>query len=284
MSRSWLTTKENVPSYVIHPFTNDKYHFDPSYTTAKPNVKTNFKTNFKTFATCFYRAITSFHSETINIYTMLFAALCSSCFYISRDTTTTNSYFWLWLSCVMQCPFSIAFHAFMPMGKKVYDITCALDMTFITINSNILLYALSFPLSTFQRLFLQLVCLWLSYIALKEISCMLHRNVVSGTLFLPYLMPLVGLYLSPILYFQPYLWLQIVCVLGVSAMVILVRLPERILHKRIILNSHEFMHIGIIIAHVLEYRYMDLMVDKMYHKRIFCQVDKMQLCWQTNTT
>jgi hypothetical protein len=92
---------------------------------------------------------------------------------------------------------------------------------------------------------------------------MLHRNIVSGTLFLPYLTPLVALYLSPILYFQPFIWLKINCVLGVSALAIVVRLPERILHKRILLNSHELMHIGIIVAHILEYQYIDIMVEKM---------------------
>lgn len=251
----WLVTSENVPEYVRHKHVQRKYHHDPlkyalMYDPTKPLVTKTY-----IFFLCMYRSLTSFHTETLNIYTMMFNALFSTMYMYMYSPCRSWAHYMLWGSCVLHAPFSITYHMCMSLGKRIYTMTCALDMTFIVISSIMLQESFMFAMNSTPKMILRMGMLCISARTLYIIRNMYKNEHMMPLLFVQYLSFLVIMYIAPVALTNKTYAFKIGIALFIGCILFITKIPELFFNKTV-LASHELMHVMIFIAHMYGYAFI----------------------------
>lgn len=234
-----LATYDHAPYYMRTPYIQGMYHVGP----------------YKSVWKCMWNSLTFFHTETINAYTMILVSIASSYHLYNIAPCKNTAHISLWLSAILHCPFSIIFHTLMPMGESFNNVCRLLDQLFIVIGANLVCFSMSVYLPWYVRLVLQIVMFQISYACA---SCIFMHGDWANNLneFMGKLKLLVMIYTFPVLITNVQKGLLLSLTLGSSAVVMMIRFPECIFKRRMLLTSHELMHVGIIIAHFIEYDFI----------------------------
>ena len=245
-----MVAREHVPSWLHVP------HITSGYAIPTKSAKS---------------LLFSIHNQTINAWSIMFSAIVSIALYIwlltnhKLDNTQFIVFTSFLISCIIHTPFSVANHILRHQGKLAYSYWKSMDIMFIFIASIFLTFSLSFfifplmitmglvALSIFIAIYAYRNMLNNKYYGLgaktnktKHIMCVLMAIV-------PYIIPIIyGAIVRPELRKLAY---GIIATLFLCGVIYGTAIPERFFPATfdIVGASHQILHIGVLLAHVMEF-------------------------------
>lgn len=247
-----IVDKQHVPRWLHVPYIECGYVY--------PNLTTR-----QCFQTLFMKT-----NQTLNAWTMIAGVIASSCLFIwacAFKRCKVAVFALLYLSCLVHAPFSVANHLLRHKNEESYRLWKRLDVVFIYVSSVMLTCCLSWYVFPFEvtiglMLFASYLCFQQIQHVKNEVYGIGHQ--VDKTKHVLMLLGVVIVYLVPVIFsviFNPKMRIlgsSIILCLGVSSLVYMSSFPEKYAPYKfdIIGASHQLLHVGIIIAHVLEFLFI----------------------------
>ena len=233
-----------------------------------PYILSGYRGGIKNYKDAFL-TLFSIHNETVNIWTMMcLFFLASTLFaYTTWFIPTISSivpFALFFLASAIHLPFSVGYHLFLPISNEIKIKWRNLDITFIFVCGTLFAMAFGYSvMNNFQLLLLGCVCTLISLVGIYTIRSSEKYDRVRvcqliGLIVICYLFPLYYHAITKSDIFSFYLALGTTIVLGASALIYKDCIPERFAPGKydIIGNSHNLMHLGLIIAYVIEYCFL----------------------------
>lgn len=218
------------------------------------------------------KSVFQWHTETVNIWTMIFASVLSCHMFTHVDKTVNRIPFALLTGSVLiHAPFSLAYHTFMPVNTALFYTLRKLDITFILVSSVMMCFSMSYCVFSLPTT-IMLTCLSL-FVSTKAIVCKWqskHGHCIEQKTTTLLILPAIGIYMFPMIYHVaecifrykyspsvPFVFFSIAS-LSVGAISYIYQIPEKWYPGRFncIGHSHTIMHVGIIGAHIGEYMFV----------------------------
>lgn len=227
------------------------------------------------------------HNECLNAWTMIAASVFSTCAFVYAIVGLRVTglhvlpFLFFYLSALLHLPFSVGYHLFLPISPSVYNKWRKLDVSFIFVGSVLLVCAFGWfvmPLwavMTSTALAVMIAALGIYRLNTLEDGQALERSghaVCIASIVLVYFFPLVYQAYKDVANLE--ITTAVGCATGVFLSLLLGgtvyanNFPERYYPETFDLvgSSHQLMHVGITIAHALEYIFLasayQLYVDK----------------------
>lgn len=242
---------------------------------------------------CLY-SLFKLHNETLNAWTMIIGSIISTYYlyyYINNILFELKYYqipfYSLWFSSIFHMPLSVGNHLFLCINKKVFKLWKKIDI--IGIFFVCVLQTLSFsfyvfknPFNTFYLTFFSFMLYSVATIIVSNreydngIEKVLHTTGIGIMIFI-YLIPIIfNLYLdyfkyNTILEFiinSKFFYNSIIIILSLvfGGFIYVKQIPEKYYPYTfdIIGNSHQIMHLTLIIAHIAEYKFLELVYKQNF--------------------
>jgi len=244
---------------------------------AFPYIETGDRTNVHTYKDAM-KSLFSVHNETVNAWTMIFSSVVAAALFIhtlnvSKDINTGTNVFpyaIFFLAPLMHLPFSVGYHLFIPISQNIKELWRKLDFAFVFLGGTMFAYAIGYFVLGDYNIYLCFAALLLSIFAIGYINYKKGYGTASERTKVTVMIGcLVLLYIAP-MYIQAIFKrdvvalgfaLSVTAILGLSAWCYAESIPERFVNKGactfdMVGNSHNIMHIGILVAYVLEYMFI----------------------------
>lgn len=277
-----FNNNKNINNKLIYNLTKNEV---PLYLKEK-NIYTGYRLNGD-YYTCLL-SLFKIHNETLNAWTMIIGSIISSYYlyyYMNLFQFSCNldkiPFYCLWLSSILHMPLSVGNHLFLCINKKTFTLWKKIDLIGIFFVSVLLTYSFSYFI--FKNIFITLYLTLFSFLIYsfatitisnkdynKGINKLLH-TIGIGFAVCIYLLPIIiniiydfNNYNSFLDYINnsKYLYNIIIILssLFCGAILFILQIPEKYYPYKfdIIGNSHQLMHITLIIAHIAEYKYLEL--------------------------
>ena len=213
------------------------------------------------------RTLFTIHNETANIWTMImlfFMAAGLFAYTIAFGEGDIVPFALFFCASAIHLPFSVGYHLFLPISNEVKTKWRNLDITFIFISAT--LFALAFGYSVLDNSMLLLLGAVCSGVTTHGVYIIRTRVVYDRVLVCKLIGVVVVCYLFPMYYhafaesdlLSFYLAVGTTVVMGASAIAYKDCIPERFAPGKydLIGNSHNIMHLGLIVAYVIEYAFI----------------------------
>jgi predicted membrane channel-forming protein YqfA (hemolysin III family) len=228
------------------------------------------------------------HNETLNAWTMIIGSIISSYYlYYYMNILKFNCFldkipfYYLWLSSILHMPLSVGNHLFLCINKKTFVFWKKIDLIGIFFVSVLLTFGFSYFVfkNPFITIYLTLFSFILYSIATILISNRDYDQGIEKFLHTIGISFIVIIYLIPIIIntiydysnfntFLEFIYNSIyfhnsIIIIGsllLGAIIFILQIPEKYYPYTfdIIGNSHQLMHLTLIIAHIAEYKFLEL--------------------------
>lgn len=227
-----------------------------------PHIEKGYRTGVTNYKHALF-SLFSIHNESVNAWTMITSNFiaCGLFFYtVKYINTDLTPFIIFFLASCIHLPFSVGYHLFLPISEKTRDFWRKLDITFIFISGTLFAFAFGyFVFDIHILLFFILigVCLTCKYISLQTFNRTQITKLI-GLIVLLYLFPMFfkairDMDLTAFIY-----GISVTILLTISALCYATSWPECSYTGTydIIGNSHNILHMGIMIAYILEYMFI----------------------------
>lgn len=248
----------------LHPLFNKNEHDVPEWLRF-PHIKTGYRHGGDHYS-CFL-SMFKYHNECLNAWSMVAGAVVSVCMtwwvFAEYHPTGMNAlaFACFCLSYILHTPWSFGYHMFLPISQEVYLWWQRMDASFVFVMSALLTFSLSWNfLSPAMTMLLFLADVTIVCVGIRDIfkpppnNTRLRRVTIMGLSALGYLIPV---FLKLFVRFDIGTLLIPISLMG-GALVYAHHFPERLAPGRFDAfgNSHHIMHLGVIVAHIMGFRFV----------------------------
>jgi len=203
-----------------------------------------------------------FNNESVNALTMIIGLIVATFLYFGYAPKNNNLFLLLYISVLLHVPISVSYHTLNNNTDfTLVQTALKLDITATLTSSLILVYVLSATVFEHNYLFYTALAIYTYMIYVLYFSGLKLRQV-SKTWLVFFLGMIVACYMFPMLYVGSIYGYIVLFVLLIAGFVYMFEIPERLVstpYKDVLSyigNSHNIMHIMLVIIHVAEFMFL----------------------------
>ena len=235
-----------------------------------PFIVSGYRKDIKNYREAF-GTLFKIHNETANIWTMIMSFMLASSLFVyivsfQKEHVNIVPFVLFYCANVIHLPFSLGYHLFLPISNEIKVYWRNLDITFIFISGTLFACALGYcVLKRILLLILFSTCFNVSCFAIYTIRKKKNYDRVLvcklvGIIVICYMFPMFYHAFTRYDFYSFNLGFTTCIVMGISAIVYADCIPEKYAYPPgkydIIGNSHNIMHLGLMIAYVIEYMFI----------------------------
>lgn len=206
--------------------------------------------------------IFTFNNETMNALTMIIGLIIATILYVFFAPANNSLFLLFYFSVLLHVPISVTYHTLCNnIEIKIVETSLKLDITATFTSSLILAYVLSACVFKSKHLFYLALFTYIISMYILHFSSFKLRDI-SKAWFASFFSVIVICYLLPMLYVKSVYGIVASIALLIGGLVYIFEIPERYVDKELkdllsyVGNSHNILHICLIIAHVAEFFFL----------------------------